>query len=481
MTVASYRIDYSLAITIQALVGETKLLSVNEDAKCTGVFVRITLYILDKPLSIQYHSKLIVADDGFEWNEVIELGVMISDLDEGAKLKMELISATVPEKTLLTCELCLFEGGFLKQGRQYCLLRPKESQRTVELPLSLRHQLRESTDQLAVNQLHKFGQQMCALYLCFSLPMFDHKDIRHVDRSYGRSASCAQRNNTAEPKDVSSLHRLCQKPPTWAMTINEKRLVWRNRHLLPRIPHILVKFIQSLDWDDPDDISEAYSIIEAAGFQTTEDNCLLELLFLVEMLLEKGDALDKRMWPILKVRLDAFEQVSLFAAQLCELAIVRAGVPSWLAENIGNWLIERATSDAALAQRLWWYAKMAAVRGSQQTGAPNAAVSGHAIFLQALPKKDLYKQQEDLVKRIADIVAMVRQSRFTRPQQTEYLKRLLYEHPIIRDAAIYLPFDHEHAHAIEGLLVDDTLIYKSRAMPVRLTFLTPAGTCPVEL
>ena len=178
--------------------------------------------------------------------------------------------------------------------------------------------------------------------------------------------------------------------------------------------------------------------------------------------------------------LEASPDIHLFAPQLCELAIVKPGAPSWLAENIGDWLIGRAKGgDAVLARRLYWYAKIAALHGSQQTGT-TATITGHSIFLRALPQSKAYGQQEELIKRLVLTVNTVRNARLTRLQQGELVKRLLREQPVVSQPGIHLPLDDEQRHPIEGLLTDDTLVFKSKAMPVRLTFLTPSGTFPVH-
>ena len=424
---------------------------------------------MNKPLRISYFSSLGI--DG-AWNETINTCINIGDLDINAMIEVKVMDA-IDDVCVLRTELNCFEHGVLKQGRQYCLLLPPQSKRSVKLPHTLKYQLNQSTDPLVIGSLKEFGKKVCALYLVMSLPVFDHNRITYVERIYSTVSEAPK----AEVKDLVNLHKLCQKPVTWAMTINERSLVWRYRSKLEKIPKSLVKFIQSLDWDDEDEIKEAYTLLST--FKVDESQTL-DILYLVQVLLEKGDQIDRRMWSVISAHLDLFSNVHLFAPQLCDLAIVKPGAPSWLAENLGDWLVGRAKIDVMLAQRLYWYAKIAALHGSQQTGA-TATVAGHSIFLQALPRNEIYKQQEELVKRLVLNVNAVRNSRLTRLQQAEFIKRTLREKPIVSQPDIYLPFDDEHRHPIEGLLTDDTMVFKSKAMPVRLTFLTPSGTFPVHI
>ena len=124
--------------------------------------------------------------------------------------------------------------------------------------------------------------------------------------------------------------------------------------------------------------------------------------------------------------------------------------------------------------RLYWYAKIAALHGSQQTGA-TSTVTGHSIFLQALPKMTC-TATGGINQTTRPDCQCCEECRLTRLQQGELIKRTLREQPVVNQPGIHLPFDDEHRHPIEGLLTDDTLVFKSKAMPLRLTFLTPSGT-----
>ena len=98
--------------------------------------------------------------------------------------------------------------------------------------------------------------------------------------------------------------------------------MWKYREQIARIPKSLTKFIQSLDWDDKEDVKEAYNLLNT--FQVDESQTL-DLLYLIQMLLEKGDQIDRRMWSIINAHLDSSSDLHLFAPQLCDLAIVKAG------------------------------------------------------------------------------------------------------------------------------------------------------------
>lgn len=462
MPIATHHLDHPLKLSILSTLGDTRILPPNRD-----LYLCISVHVLNRPLRISYFSSLAI--DGC-WNETIDTCINIGDLDVNAMIEIKVMDA-VDDACVLRTELNCFEQGVLKQGRQYCLLLPPQSKRSIKLPQTLKYQLSQSTDPLVIENLKKFGKHVCALYLVVALPVFDHSRIVYVERTYSTVSEAPK----ADIKDLVNLHKLCQKPVTWAMTINERSLVWKHRSKLARIPKSLVKLVQSLDWDDKDEIKEAYTLL--SNFKVDESQAL-DILYLVQVLLEKGDQIDRRMWPIISTHLDSFSNLHLFAPQLCDLAIVKPGAPSWLAENIGDWLVGRAKGDAMLAQRLYWHTKIAALHGSQQTGA-TVTVAGHSILLQALPHNEMYKQQEELIKRLVLTVNSVRNSKLTRLQQTELIKRTLREQPVVNQPGTYLPFDDEHRHPIEGLLTDDTLVFKSKAMPVRLTFLTPSGTVPV--
>lgn len=462
MPIATHHLDHPLQISILFTLGDTHILPQNRD-----LYLCILVYILNRPLRISYFSSL--TSDGI-WNETIDTCINIGDLDMNSRIEIKVMDA-IEDVCVLRTVLNCFEQGVLKQGRQYCLLLPSQSKRMITLPQTLQYQLSQSTDPLVLENLKTFGEKVCALYLIVSLPVFDYKHIIYTEKIYSAVSDAPK----ADVKDFVNLHKLCQKPVTWAMTINERNLVWRHRGELARIPKSLVKFIQSLDWDDKEDIKEAYNLLNTLD---ADESQTLDILYLVQMLLEKGDQIDRRMWPIIAAHLDLFSNLHLFAPQLCDLAIVKPGTPSWLAENIGDWLVGRAKTDAVFAQRLFWYAKIAALHGSQQTGT-TATVAGHSIFLQALPRNEMYKQQEELIKRLVLTLNAVKNNKLMRLQQTELIKRKLREQPVVNQPGIYLPLDDEHRHPIEGLLTEDTLVFKSKAMPVRLTFLTPCGVFPV--
>ena len=94
----------------------------------------------------------------------VDTCINIADLDANARIRIRVMDA-IEDVCVLRTELSCFGEGVLRQGRQYCLLLPPQSKRSIALPPTLQYQLSQSADPLVLEGLRSFAKHVCALFL----------------------------------------------------------------------------------------------------------------------------------------------------------------------------------------------------------------------------------------------------------------------------------------------------------------------------
>ena len=299
------------------------------------------------------------------------------------------------------------------------------------------------------------------------------------------------------------LQALEDKPHvTWPLSLADKRVVWRERWRV-RNDALL---IQAVDWNDLEDVEEALIIFlhnNPPSIDNSGWSSLLTLLASIEKCLRRDRArLDFRLANLLLHLLSRCGSIGscspALAYALCEASVVKDANSLWLSEVAEKMLLTACKNDARLALRMAWYAHGHAAYGSRQTGAPAQSPSHHASLQNKIlaimdnKARGIFERSLLLMRRLASMVDSVKGSKQPRLQQTEMLRQLLASQTLLHhphhhtsdqldqndddgvDAASphhhYLPFDWEGKEALQEVCIDETQVYKSRAMPVRIVF-----------
>lgn len=332
-------------------------------------------------------------------------------------------------------------------------------------------------------------------------------------QGWSNMVASSNHSNTLSLESVSVhmaiLHRLLYKPLTWSMTAQEKRLLWRYKDILgPQFTPRLLILISSMTNEKIGVMNQPSSPSIHPSLKIT---CPLQVIELIHWIQHTGS--QKITWwdrlldlPTKLSESNVLEVCQLMIPQLIDLAAAFApGPKQFLAERVGDWLQAMAQANSSLSRSIYWHTRMAVLR--ETVSMSGASILPHALLLQSLPSRPHgHRRQESFVKRLALTVRRVRDLRLPRPQQAEAIKQLLTtdlliaiplnpnherhssspnvlhgqhcqhgEHHNHKHQAMYLPYDWEHSTPLDKLLVEETLVFKSKAMPVKLSFSTLAN------
>ena len=313
-----------------------------------------------------------------------------------------------------TClDLMLFDKDILRQGNQYL------SENALPDGLTYLTKVIGEEDGLVMEAIKRDYHQPLLLV---ELPCFDCK-LQYKNQCYpppGVSKSSLENVN-----ELHTLARVLEKPCTLALTANEKRLLQRQVNS-SKLPRFNLKLLQ-------------VGLLAGNQFE-----CHLETLLFPSV--NDFDFLDH------------LPEIDLLPSALCDL-VIKGNRP-----KLGDYLVERARRHPAwFGQSLHWHARVSYARSKEPL---------YRVMLRALPRFDLIDFQASLLDTLIQEINAVRVKKLARQQASaELCTRLHQVSHSFEKAGINLPIDPIGCRQIEALLVDDTLVYKSKAMPVRLTFL----------
>lgn len=312
----------------------------------------------------------------------------------------------------------------------------------------------------------------------------------------------APTSNDQQQEVFVSIKRILEKPVTWLHTLNERKLLWRCKraalHCFPRTAS--TKLLQCLDWDDREDVDELLGHLANLGDSNVDD--LMQLLAVLECAISRGDRVDKRCAQLVGRALQSIAEGNsaiMHAPELLLLSIPRPAQVEWLSNMVREWLLERAQRDRSLLLRLAWlclsFIKEDAPFASKQSedeSNPEDDVylvcnerDPFGIFLrrQVLPRMKapvlhLFARQVGLFRRLKHAIAVASttaSTSYTSNKRMIMLESLNVSMQGIRfesDADLYLPFDFECVERVLAVDPSQTLVYKSRAVPVKVAFNT---------
>ncbi|VAI27506.1 unnamed protein product [Triticum turgidum subsp. durum] len=271
-----------------------------------------------------------------------------------------------------------------------------------------------------------------------------------------------------------SLQRIIKCPPTRTILPDEKQLVWKFRFSLMSEKKALTKFLRSVDWSD---IQEAKQAVELIGrWETIDVADALELLssdFKSEevrayavSVLERADDEELQCYLLQLVQALRFERSdkSRLAHFLVNRALSNIEIASFL-----RWYVVVELHDHAYAKRYYSTYDMLEDEMMKMVAREDGDEDGFRLW-QSLSR------QTELTAQLCSIMKDVRNTRGNAEKKIEKLRQLLsgvhselthFDEPIRSPLAPTL--------LLTGVVPQESSIFKSSLIPLRLTFKTANG------
>eukprot|EP01134_Creolimax_fragrantissima_P003351 CFRG3351T1 len=299
---------------------------------------------------------------------------------------------------------------------------------------------------------------------------------RLLTRAYRRGHLGQDLKPNAQIRNI--LIKILRSPPTKALTVREKDLIWKFRFYLTRDKRALTFFLKCVDWTDDGEVIQATELLQRWERINIDD--ALELLsntFANEVVraygvgvLEMAD--DSRLELYLLQLVQALKHENW---DLDEISGTRTS-------ELASFLIARSVQNFNLGNRFYWYLTV-------EMNDSNPADYGHTLMYQSVrtafitelekvPGKismtEQIQRQEDLVSKIQTIGQEMIKGKDSRPKKIERLRQILGVHDGLDDfPSMPLPLDPDIM--VCGIRPEKAYMFKSALMPLRLTFKTEKG------
>uniref|UniRef100_A0A8R1TLU1 Phosphatidylinositol 3-kinase catalytic subunit type 3 n=2 Tax=Onchocerca TaxID=6281 RepID=A0A8R1TLU1_ONCVO len=316
------------------------------------------------------------------------------------------------------------------------------------------------------------------------------------------------------------LEKIIQLPPTHAINIEERDLIWKFRYFLRNNRKALLKFVRSVAWDKNEEA--AYALVLVNDWSPLEASDALELLS------PTFRNIELRRYAVSRLSHAKPEQILLYLPQLVqalkyerfimdaskeleeqkeiqkktdikgeneELTVedgqeihnqqtVEQTMQKCLTgDDLTSFLIRSACSNPSITYYLYWYLKVEI----EATAQVDAVISRMYTYVLSLLLSSLRSggsdlrrraasldQQEILIEILVSMAKLVSQESGGRSQKEKALRRSLREqHDLLNLCGLPLPLDP--TIRVNALLSDTATLFNSNLMPMKLTFKTENG------
>ncbi|KAJ3362314.1 Phosphatidylinositol (PI) 3-kinase [Allomyces arbusculus] len=493
------------------------------------LFATVTLASRGKPLFLHsqtcFSSIEAVGADLLEWrwDEWVTLPRKVKDLPLDAALDITVHDTTRPGEhhPLGSCSLRLFDdAGMLRRGQYRLPLRTATHPTTDGQPEELanverlwkRHELGDVErvdwlDKLALREVEVMQENALRaskrLVLVVELPKFDFPvvfnepvisvscsdvfdpeigkenlvEIKHRLLARSHRTEYADRNLKPNSKTRDELQTIISYPPTHALTVTEKDLVWNYRYYLSKDKKALTKFLKAVTWKDPIEVKQAADLMEAWSSPDVDDA--------LELLGPEFEDLNVRSFAVRQLAKADDEELSLYLLQLVQALKFEELNSSVTAEstlnapNLCDFLISRAADNPNLGCLLFWY--LTCETRDKSYGPLFKAVQQRFLDrVLALPdgiyRREILHRQEDLVRKLTDMAKDLRASKDPRPRKIERLRDMIADpkNGLVSFPPLPLPLDP--TVQVVGIIPSKASMFKSALMPLRLVFVCMDGS-----
>ncbi|KAI5477975.1 phosphoinositide 3-kinase [Pseudohyphozyma bogoriensis] len=313
---------------------------------------------------------------------------------------------------------------------------------------------------------------------------------RRLVRSHRKGPLNRELKPNAKIRD--ELNEILRYPPTVTLTANELDLLWQFRFYLTRDKRALTKFLKSVVWSDPGEVSQAVETL-LPMWATVEVDDALELLgpstafrdrrvraYAVGVL---GGAEDDELMLYLLQLVQALKfdiLPSPTSSSSSSITRSRHRLPPPPPDNLPTleeFLIQRGVRNPVLANHFMWY-----LRVESQDGGPNGRMYEEVAkkferrVAELHPDRaELQTRQTEFIAKLSVVAKDLRSSKDPRPKKIEKLRSMLHDSRSGLGTFPPLPLPLDARKTIVGINPDQSSIFKSAMLPLRLHLLCEDG------
>ncbi|XP_044949205.1 phosphatidylinositol 3-kinase, root isoform [Hordeum vulgare subsp. vulgare] len=271
-----------------------------------------------------------------------------------------------------------------------------------------------------------------------------------------------------------SLQKIIKCPPTRTILPDEKQLVWKFRFSLMSEKKALTKFLRSVDWSD---IQEAKQAVELMGKWET-----IDVADALELLSSDFNSEEVRAYAVSVLERADDEELQCYLLQLVQALRFERSDKSRLA----HFLVNRALSNIEIASFLRWYVVVELHDHAYAKRYYSTYDMLEDEMMKMVAREDgdedgfrlwqSLSRQTELTAQLCSIMKDVRNTRGNAEKKIEKLRQLLsgvhselthFDEPIRSPLAPTL--------LLTGVVPQESSIFKSSLIPLRLTFKTANG------
>lgn len=315
---------------------------------------------------------------------------------------------------------------------------------------------------------------------------------RRLVRSHRKGPLNRELKPNAKIRD--ELNEIVRYPPTQTLTAPQLDLIWQFRFYLTRDKRALTKFLKSVVWSDPGEVSQAVETLLPMWAEVEMDDAL-ELLgpgkgfrdrrvraYAVAQL-GKADDDELMLYLLQLVQALKFETPpgqspsSSAIRQSRHTSTHRLPPPPDDLPTLEDFLVERSAKNPVLGNHFHWY--IAVESQDKQVGKMFADVAKkfEKRVAEIDPnRRELLHRQADFVARISTLAKDIRNSKDGRPKKIDKLRAALHDSRSGLGSFPAIPLPLDARLSITGIDAEKSSVFKSNLFPLRLHLLCDDGS-----
>mmetsp|Transcript_226 Transcript_226/g.287 ORF Transcript_226/g.287 Transcript_226/m.287 type:complete len:600 (+) Transcript_226:69-1868(+) len=293
-----------------------------------------------------------------------------------------------------------------------------------------------------------------------------HDEQNPVEMKYLKLAhrsSIYDKDLKPDQSERIQIDKIVSYPPHKALTTVEKELIWKFRYFMAKNPKSLPKFLQCVDWKDPQNVVQGVEMIDK--WEPMDPTGALELLS------KQFKHIEVRKYAVRRLEEASDDEILSYLLQLVQaMGYERTGeIP------LTDFIIKRACKNFELANYFHWYLTVESVRNDHRGKCfkKKLRLFHLALSLENDVMLKQLKRGEELVKVITRIQRHIRDLQYNRPKKIKIFQEWLTEKgkfsALHRMPELALPLDPNNE--IVGVIPEKATIFKSAMAPLGIRFL----------
>ncbi|KAK9352207.1 kinase-like domain-containing protein [Lipomyces doorenjongii] len=278
------------------------------------------------------------------------------------------------------------------------------------------------------------------------------------------------------PRARDELNEILSYPPVQELTAEDKNMIWKFRYYLTRDKRALTKFVKSITWDDPREARQATELLSKWNEIDVDD--ALELL---------GPSFRNpavRSYAVDRLRKADDDELQLYLLQLVQaLKFDKASIAKGKKSSLARFLEGRAAKSEILGNYFHWYVFVEA-EDKDSRALYRTILSDFLSTLSGMPdgasRLKTLERQSKFIAMFSGLAREIRFSKESRPKKIDNLRKFLSDpkHDLLTFDPLPLPLDANVN--IVGVVPEESSVFKSSLLPLRISFKTEdGGTYPI--